>query len=218
MWWSDVSVCTYVYHNYMGNFTICQFLDCRNVNGTKLCLYLISLKQHNNALHASVKWIWERACIVLPIFLKQTLFCRDFAVRKYQLSHNANYVADMRDREWFGERWIYEWKIQSPGGKESMMPPIDKSTTMLRWILLALLAALLMAALVKKLVSFSDELQYLNQEIRRTEGSERRYYQRERRRLWKSLLPFCRKWMREKKSGRGYINCVTRLQRYWPCR
>ena len=37
---------------------------------------------------------------------------------------------------------------------------------------------------------FSDELSWLNMEIRRTEGSERQHYIRQRRRLWLSLLPF----------------------------
>ena len=37
---------------------------------------------------------------------------------------------------------------------------------------------------------FSRELQYLNTEIRRTDGEEKRYWIRKRRRLWLSLLPF----------------------------
>ena len=37
---------------------------------------------------------------------------------------------------------------------------------------------------------FSGELRAINMEIRRTEGRERRYWLRTRRRLWLSLLPF----------------------------
>ena len=37
---------------------------------------------------------------------------------------------------------------------------------------------------------FSSELRYLNNEIGRTTGSERRYWIRKRRRLWLSLIPF----------------------------
>ena len=37
---------------------------------------------------------------------------------------------------------------------------------------------------------FSRELQYLNNEIRRTTGAERRHYIRQKRRLWLSLIPF----------------------------
>ena len=37
---------------------------------------------------------------------------------------------------------------------------------------------------------FSKELRYLNMEIRRTRGAERRHYLRRRRKLWLSLIPF----------------------------
>lgn len=37
---------------------------------------------------------------------------------------------------------------------------------------------------------FSNELRYLNSEIRCTYGAERRHWKRQRRRLWLSLLPF----------------------------
>ena len=37
---------------------------------------------------------------------------------------------------------------------------------------------------------FSAELRYLNNEIKRTEGAERRHYIRKRKRLWLSLIPF----------------------------
>lgn len=39
---------------------------------------------------------------------------------------------------------------------------------------------------------FSRELKYLNNEIRRTEGAERKHWIRMRRRLWLSLFPFIR--------------------------
>lgn len=37
---------------------------------------------------------------------------------------------------------------------------------------------------------FSRELRYLKCEIRRSHGSERRYWKRRKRRLWWSILPF----------------------------
>lgn len=37
---------------------------------------------------------------------------------------------------------------------------------------------------------FLHELEYLNTEIKRTEGAERRHWIRQRRRLWLSLIPF----------------------------
>lgn len=39
---------------------------------------------------------------------------------------------------------------------------------------------------------FQAELRYINNEIARTEGSERRHWMRRRRRLWLSLIPFVR--------------------------
>lgn len=37
---------------------------------------------------------------------------------------------------------------------------------------------------------FSRELRYINNEIARTDGAERRRWLRRRRRLWLSLIPF----------------------------
>lgn len=39
---------------------------------------------------------------------------------------------------------------------------------------------------------FSRELKYLNNEISRTDGEERRYWIAQKRRLWLSNLPFIR--------------------------
>ena len=38
--------------------------------------------------------------------------------------------------------------------------------------------------------NFSKELKYLNNEIGRTYGAEQKYWIRQRRRLWLSLIPF----------------------------
>jgi hypothetical protein len=46
--------------------------------------------------------------------------------------------------------------------------------------------------LVSFINDFSQELRYLNSEIRRTDGAERRHWIRQRRRLWLSLIPFVR--------------------------
>ena len=48
----------------------------------------------------------------------------------------------------------------------------------------------LLFGLVSFINDFSSELRYLNNEIRRTDGAERRHYIRQRRRLWLSLIPF----------------------------
>lgn len=48
----------------------------------------------------------------------------------------------------------------------------------------------LIVGLCKFIDDFSAELRYVNNEIERTEGSERRYWIRRRKRLWLSLIPF----------------------------
>lgn len=57
-----------------------------------------------------------------------------------------------------------------------------------------LIAVIILSALMVYLVSsmneFSRELRYLNREIKRSYGKERKVWLRRRRRLWLSLLPF----------------------------
>ena len=55
-------------------------------------------------------------------------------------------------------------------------------------IFLILFGLLIKVLLVLK--DFSQELRYLNCEIRRSTGEERKSWVRQRRRLWLSLLPF----------------------------
>lgn len=62
------------------------------------------------------------------------------------------------------------------------------------WILIALFAIVIgigiLFAFASWLNDFSSELRYLNNEIGRTDGSERRYWKRQKRRLWLSIIPF----------------------------
>ena len=62
------------------------------------------------------------------------------------------------------------------------------------WILVGIIAIPILLGLLVGLCmfinDFSSELRYLNNEIGRTTGSERRYWIRKRRRLWLSLIPF----------------------------
>ena len=64
------------------------------------------------------------------------------------------------------------------------------------WILIALFGSIFGFALLVKFVmwinDFSHELRYLNIEISRTDGSEQRYWKRQKRRLWLSIIPFVR--------------------------
>lgn len=62
------------------------------------------------------------------------------------------------------------------------------------WLLIGIFAALILIALLVGLAQFlnefSKELRYLNNEIGRTDGVERKHWIRQRRRLWLSLIPF----------------------------
>ncbi len=73
------------------------------------------------------------------------------------------------------------------------MPEANNPDTEL-YRLIGIVAAFFLFLLLFGLVSFfndfSQELKYLNNEIRRTEGAERRHWIRQRRRLWLSLIPF----------------------------
>lgn len=73
--------------------------------------------------------------------------------------------------------------------------PENNPDTELYW-LIGIVAAFFLIIVLFGLVSFindfSQELRYLNNEIRRTDGAERRHWIRQRRRLWLSLIPFVR--------------------------
>ena len=64
------------------------------------------------------------------------------------------------------------------------------------WLLVVIVAIIFLLAILYGLCmfinDFSHELRYLNNEIGRTTGAERRHWIRQRRRLWLSLIPFVR--------------------------
>ena len=66
----------------------------------------------------------------------------------------------------------------------------DLLTYILVGIVVVFVVSLLMFGLVSFINDFSHELRYLNCEIQRTDGAERRHWIRQRRRLWLSLIPF----------------------------
>jgi len=71
--------------------------------------------------------------------------------------------------------------------------PENNPDTELYWLIgvvAVFFLILLLFGLVSFINDFSQELRYLNNEIRRTDGAERRHYIRQRRRLWLSLIPF----------------------------
>ena len=67
------------------------------------------------------------------------------------------------------------------------------SVFLLAAIVATFFGILLLFGLVMKISEFSQELNYINMEIGRTTGGEQKYWQREKRRLWLSLLPFYRR-------------------------
>lgn len=70
---------------------------------------------------------------------------------------------------------------------------MNETDTGLYWligIIIVFFAVLLLIGLASSLNDFSQELKYLNNEIGRTTGAERRHYIHQRRRLWLSLIPF----------------------------
>ena len=70
---------------------------------------------------------------------------------------------------------------------------MNEIDTELYWFIVTtvvLFSALLLIGLAAFVNDFSQELKYLNTEIGRTTGAERRHYIRQRRRLWLSLIPF----------------------------
>lgn len=71
--------------------------------------------------------------------------------------------------------------------------PLANNTDTVLYLLICFAAFflfLLLSGLSCFINDFSQELKYINCEIRRTNGSERRYWKRKRRRLWLSLIPF----------------------------
>lgn len=69
----------------------------------------------------------------------------------------------------------------------------DPATNLLLIIIIAFVVVLLLVGLTMKIDEFSRELDYINREIGRTTGAEQKYWKREKRRLWLSLLPFFRR-------------------------
>ena len=76
--------------------------------------------------------------------------------------------------------------------EEYVLPPSELIYNLLITVSAVLIAVLLICRLVLRLAEFKRELKYLNTEIRRTRGSERDYWQKRKRRLWLSVVPFFR--------------------------
>ena len=74
------------------------------------------------------------------------------------------------------------------------MPRENNTVIIILLAIIALFVAVfLIIGLAVKISVFSRERNYINTEIERTTGAERRHWKREKRRLWLSLLPFYRR-------------------------
>lgn len=74
-----------------------------------------------------------------------------------------------------------------------MITEIDSVTAGMMAALILVVIGMLITASAQKLKRFYRDLNYMNMEISRTTGSEREYWKHEKKRLWRSLLPFSRR-------------------------
>lgn len=74
-----------------------------------------------------------------------------------------------------------------------MINGADPITITLFVILILIFAVLFGGAIAMNIRAFRRELRHINLEIARTVGKERKYWRREKRRLWLTLLPFCQR-------------------------
>lgn len=69
---------------------------------------------------------------------------------------------------------------------------MSKTSIAFLWIFAILASPIILVLIGIRISEFIRELRYLNTEIARTSGEQRRHWLRCRRRLWLSLLPFVR--------------------------
>ena len=60
-------------------------------------------------------------------------------------------------------------------------------------IVVIFFTVVVLTGLVKNIDAFKRELKYFNMEIDRSEGDRRKHWQKKKRQLWLSLLPFYRR-------------------------
>jgi len=70
------------------------------------------------------------------------------------------------------------------------MNELDSTTSLLLIIIALFLGVLLLFFVMQYVVGFFEELKFINNEISRNRGDERRYWKRRKRKLFLSLIPF----------------------------
>lgn len=63
-------------------------------------------------------------------------------------------------------------------------------TTILLVIVLSIVGILVLFGVLQYITDFRRELRYINNEIRRNHGKEKRYWEKRKKKLWLSLIPF----------------------------
>ena len=58
------------------------------------------------------------------------------------------------------------------------------------FIIITVVIVLLCIILIPWILSFREELKYINMEIGRTDGRERAHWEKKKKKLWLSLIPF----------------------------
>ena len=71
---------------------------------------------------------------------------------------------------------------------------LDNGTILLVVLLAGMIGLLLLISAVQKYNRFKRDLDYINEEIHRTVGTERQAWKERKRKLWLSLIPFYRGW------------------------
>ena len=75
-------------------------------------------------------------------------------------------------------------------GEQYILPLSETVYYFLIIVFVVLMLALLICRIVIRFERLKRELKYVNLEIGRTSGSERKYWKKKKRRLWLSLIPF----------------------------
>ena len=74
---------------------------------------------------------------------------------------------------------------------------LDQTDDTIVWGLVAVVGIIIIggivASIIKRFGSFKRQLSYINMEISRTAGEERKHWKKRRRKLWISWLPFTKK-------------------------
>ncbi len=70
----------------------------------------------------------------------------------------------------------------------------QSSNDFLFYLAIAVISVFVIGILLFELVSFfskfSQELKFIKSELKRTDGAEHRYWKKQKRKLWLSLIPF----------------------------